>query len=119
MTVENAFSEIYIRKLLLVSISDTPARQIVGRQFDADAVADENAYAIFAHLAGNLCEHDMLRVIELHLEKRVGLLVYNQAFSGNQIIFSQSISPYFFIGLCRSRQMPARASCICRAFIVR
>lgn len=47
----------------------------------------------------------MLRVVELHLEKRVGLLVYNQAFGGNQIIFSQSISPYIFICLCRSRQM--------------
>jgi hypothetical protein len=75
--------------VLLESIGNPAARQIVGRHLYADAVAHQNAYAVLAHLAGNSCQHDMRAVVQLDFKKGVGLLVYYRALSGDQIISGQ------------------------------
>jgi hypothetical protein len=68
---------------LFEPVGDSSARQIVGRHFDTDAVAYQNAYAMFAHLAGNRREDDVRAVVQLHFEKGVGLLVDNCALRGD------------------------------------
>src|ERR1051325_3430265 len=67
------------RRGLLVAVRDAPAAHVVGRHLDADAVADENAYAVLPHLARNLRQHDVLAVVYQHLEEGVGLLVNDDA----------------------------------------
>lgn len=44
---------------------------------------------MLAHLARDGGQYDVTAVVELNFEKGVGLLVYNRAFGGNQIIFCQ------------------------------
>src|SRR5689334_6603621 len=51
----------------LVAEGNAPARQIVGRHLDGDAVADTGADAKFTHLARRIGENDVL-VVELHPE---------------------------------------------------
>src|SRR3954467_1654783 len=74
---------------LLVAVGDAPAAHVVGRHLDADAVADEDAYAVLPHLARYLRQHDVLAVVYQHLEEGVGLLVNDDAHSRNQIFLSQ------------------------------
>jgi len=81
-------------RVLLVPVGDPAARQVVRRHLDGDAIADQDANAIFAHLAGNRGEHDVFAVIEAHFEKGVGLLVDNGALRRNQIFCCQSGSPW-------------------------
>ena len=64
---------------LFVSISDSAPRQVVGRHFDGDTIAHEDADTILAHLAGNRGEHDVVTVVETHFEEGVGLFVDNRA----------------------------------------
>src|SRR2546423_14314255 len=72
---------------LLVSVSDAPARKIVWRHLDANAVADEYAYSVLAHLAGNLCQHDVVAVVYADFEKGVRLFVYDDAHGGERLFF--------------------------------
>ena len=74
---------------LFVAVSDPAARQIVGRHLDAHTIADQNADAVFAHLAGDHRQYDVLGVVEPDFEKGVGLLVDNRALRWNQIISCQ------------------------------
>ena len=73
----------------LESISDSTAREVVWRHLYADAVADQDAYAVLAHLAGDCGQHHVRAVVELHLEEGVGLLVDDYALRRNQVVFSQ------------------------------
>ena len=73
----------------LIPVSDSASRQIVGRHFNAYPITDEDAYAVLAHLPRNCRQHDMLGVVELDLEKRVGLFVDDGAFRRNQIVSCQ------------------------------
>src|ERR1051326_1428338 len=66
-------------EVLFVPVGNAAARPVVGRHLDGDAIADEDAEAVLAHLAGNCGEHDVVAVIEAHFEKGVGLLVDNRA----------------------------------------
>ncbi len=68
---------------LFESVGDSSTRQIIWRHFDADAIAYENTYAVFSHLAGNRREDNVRAVIQLHFEKGVGLFVDNCALRGN------------------------------------
>jgi len=79
------------RRALSIAIGDPAARQIIGRHFDADAIANQNSDAMLAHLAGNTREHDMGTIVEADFKKCVGLLVDNRALSWNQIVFCQSV----------------------------
>lgn len=68
---------------LFVSISDAAPRQVVGRHLYSDTIADEDADAIFSHLAGNRGEHDVFTVVETDFEEGVGLFVDNRALGRN------------------------------------
>lgn len=74
---------------LLESVSDSAARQIVGRHFYADAVAYQNANAVLAHLAGNRRQNDVRTIVQLDFEKCIGLFVDYRALCWNQIISCQ------------------------------
>jgi hypothetical protein len=52
-----------IRRSSLESISDPAAGQIIRRHLDADAVAHQNAYAVFAHFAGNSRQYDVRTIV--------------------------------------------------------
>src|SRR6476469_4356136 len=70
-------------KVLFVPVGDPAARQVVRRHLDGDAIADEDADTILAHLAGDCGEHDVFAVIEAHFEKGVGLLIDDSALRRN------------------------------------
>jgi hypothetical protein len=74
---------------LFVPVGDSPARQIIGRHFNAYTVAYQYADSVFAHLTGNRCQYDVLGVIELNFEKRIGLFVDDCALRWNQIVSCQ------------------------------
>src|SRR5215212_7756228 len=76
---------------LLVPVGDAAAREVVGRELDADTVADEDADAVLAHLPGNLREHDVFAVVYLNHEEGVGLLINHHAGCWNEVFFSQSL----------------------------
>ena len=78
---------------LFESIGDAAAREVVRRHLYADSIANQDAYAMLAHLAGNRRQHDVSTVVELHFEKRVGLFVDYRALCWNQVIFCQKVSP--------------------------
>jgi hypothetical protein len=79
--------------LLLVAIGYATPRQIIGRHFNAYAIAHQDSNPVLPHLAGDDSQDHVISVLELHFEKCVRLLVDNGAFSRNQIVFSQSVSP--------------------------
>src|SRR5690242_12125732 len=58
------------RLRLLVAEGDAAARQVVGAELDADAIADEDADVELAHLPGGVREH-LLPGLQPHLEHRV------------------------------------------------
>ena len=66
---------------LFESVGDAAARQIVGRHFDADSITHQNPDVMLAHFSGNGCEDNVRAVVELYLEKCVGLFVDDCAFS--------------------------------------
>jgi hypothetical protein len=74
---------------LLESVSDPAARQIIWRHLDADAVAYQDPYAMFAHFAGNSRQYDMRTIVQLDFEKCIGLFVDYRALCWNQIISCQ------------------------------
>jgi hypothetical protein len=78
---------------LFVPVSDPAFGQIVGGHFNLHAVAGENADEIFAHLAADLRQHDVLAVIQTDTEEGVGQFIYYDALGRNKIIFSQTKSP--------------------------
>src|SRR5882762_5064497 len=56
--------------LLAVAVDDAAARQVVGRELDADAVAGRDSNEVAAHTAGRVGD-ELVAVFELHLEHRV------------------------------------------------
>jgi len=69
--------------LLFEPVSDPASREIIRRHLDANAIAHQNTNAVLAHLAGNGCQHDMRAIVELDLEKCVGLLIDYRALRWN------------------------------------
>jgi len=88
-----AISRFPVSPRSFIPISDPPPRQVIGRHFDLDAVAGENADKVFAHLAADLRQHDMLAVIQTNAKEGVGQFINHDALSRDQIIFSQTDSP--------------------------
>jgi hypothetical protein len=76
---------------LLVPVSDPASRQIVRRHLNAYAVTDQDANSVFAHLAGNRGQHDVLGIVELYFKERVGLLVNDSALRRNQVVSCQEV----------------------------
>ena len=73
----------------LVPVSDSASGQVIRRHFHAYAITHQNTNSILSHFAGNRSEHDVLRIVELDLEKCIGLLINDSALCRNQIISSQ------------------------------
>lgn len=74
---------------LLIPVSDSASRQVIGRHLNAYAIADQDTNPVFAHLAGNCRQHNVLGVVELNFKERVGLLVDDRALRRNQIVSCQ------------------------------
>jgi len=78
------------RKTLFKSVSDSATRQIIWRHLNADTVPNENPNAVFSHLPRDSCQDHVIAIVELNLEKGIGLFVDNYAFGGNEIVSCQS-----------------------------
>lgn len=76
-------------RLLLITVGNSASRQVVGRHLNTYAVADQDANPVFAHLAGNRCQYDVLGIVELNFKEGVGLLVNDSALRRNQIVSCQ------------------------------
>jgi hypothetical protein len=75
---------------LFVSVRNSPTRQIIRGQFNADSITGQNAYKVFSHLTGNLCQNHVLGSFELHFEEGVRQFVYDDTLSRNKIFFGQA-----------------------------
>src|SRR5436305_8336436 len=93
--------------MLFVPVGDAPFGQVVGREFDAHAVARQDTYEVLTHLAGNLSHHDMLRAIQTNFEEGVGQLIYHHTFRRYQVFFRQSV--FSFINPSASHSMNTSA----------
>ncbi len=89
---------------LLIPVGDSASRQIIRRHLYAYTVADQNTNSVFAHLAGNRCQHHMLSVVELNFEESVRLFVDDGAFCWNQIVSCQ------YVLLCKYRPMTVKGT---------
>src|SRR5579864_4816715 len=58
------------RGLFAIAVHDAAARQVVGRELDADPVARRDAYEVAAHTAGGVGD-ELMTALDLHLEHRV------------------------------------------------
>lgn len=70
-----------------MSVRDAAFCEVVGREFDIDAVAHQDADAVAAHAARNGREDDVVRVVDLNFEIRVRLLVDHDTSHFDQIFF--------------------------------
>jgi hypothetical protein len=87
--IEAETSELSGFGMLSITVGYPATSEVVGRHLDTNAIADQNADAMLAHLARNAGEHYMLAVVETDFKECVGLFVDNRAFRGNQIVFCQ------------------------------
>ncbi len=88
--------------VLLVSIRNAPAAQVVRRHLNTYSIPNQNPDPILSHLAGDGCKHYVLAVVEAHFKEGVRLLVDNGAFRRNQVfccqfVCSLVISPLWFV----------------------
>lgn len=63
---------------------DTTACEIVGREFNYDAVAGEDANVVLSHLAGKMTE-DGVPILQLDGEHRIGQRIDNSTVDGDRI----------------------------------
>src|SRR5689334_20465264 len=73
-------------QLLLQSVRDPTARQVVGRELYSDAVAGQEPYEVHPKLSGDMREH-AVPVLQLTREHGVGQRFDNRAFNLDRISF--------------------------------
>ena len=78
---------------LLVAKCYSPAGEVIRRHFDVDPIANHNPDAKLANLALGLRDNLVL-VLELHLEHRVGQLFHDRARGLQQILFQNMVSGF-------------------------
>ena len=78
---------------LLMAKCYSPAGEVIWRHFDVDPITDHNPDAKLAHLAFGLRD-DLVLVLELHLEHRVGQLFHDRARGLEQILFQNMVSGF-------------------------
>lgn len=83
--------EALISGKLFVSVRNSPTRQIIRGQFNADSITSQYAYKVLSHLTRNLCKNHVLGSLELHFEEGVGQFVYDDTLSRNKIFFGQAL----------------------------
>ena len=72
--------------VLLESIGDAAAGEVVGRQLDANAVAGEDADVVHPHLPRDMAQH-FVPVVELHPEHSVRKGLDDGAYYLNYVVF--------------------------------
>src|SRR5205823_13010143 len=80
----------FIPTASLITINNSSAIQIVGREFDRDFVSGQNADKIFAHLAGNVRQYLVL-VFQFHLEHGVGQRFQDRCHNFNRVFLTHSL----------------------------
>jgi hypothetical protein len=73
-----------------VSINNSSAIQIVGRELDRDFVSGENADEIFSHFAGNV-RQNLVFVFQFHLEHSIGQRLYDRCHYFNRVFFAHRL----------------------------
>ena len=73
------------------AVGDPALGEIVGGQFDEHLVADENADAVLAHLAGGMAE-DLVIVLETHAKHRIGEQLDHLPTHFEEFFFRQAVS---------------------------
>ena len=63
---------LHLKHRSLVTICDTPAVEIVGRQLNQNPIARKNSDEVLAHLSRNVRQHLVLIVLKLDSEHCVG-----------------------------------------------
>src|SRR5579863_671042 len=74
---------------LAEAISDAALSQIIGRHLDHHLVARQDADAVLAHLAGGVCDDDVIIGDQLHAEGRVGQKLFDNALELQQLFLGQ------------------------------
>src|SRR5919112_2699885 len=90
---------------LLEAVRDAPAREVVRRDLDPDAVAREDADAVAAHLARKVTEH-LVPVVELDAEHQAGQGLGDLALELHLLFYGHEHLRFSWI---RPRQGPLRA----------
>jgi len=76
---------------LLVAIDDAAAVQVIRAELDGHAVAGKDADEVLAHAAGDVRE-DLVLILELDLEQRVGQGLDDRCHYFNRIFLRQTLS---------------------------
>src|SRR5579859_274366 len=71
---------------LAEAVRNAPARQVIFAQFDSDAVAEQDADVILAHLAGQVSQHRM-SVIQRYTKVGIGERLNDVALDFNFTFF--------------------------------
>src|SRR3954454_1142760 len=77
------------RTPLLVAVRDPPSVEVVRGELDLDAIAREDADVVAPHLAGDVPE-DLVVVVELHAEHRVGEGLHDLSLHLDLVFLGQS-----------------------------
>lgn len=77
--------------MLLETVGDASAREVVDGQLDGDAVARQNLDVVHAHLAGDM-RQDLVAVFEFDLEHGVRESLQNLAFKLDDVFFRQNLT---------------------------
>ena len=78
-------------RCLLVTVDNAAAVEVVWAELNRDTIAGEDADEVFAHTTGNVRE-DLVLVLQLNFEKRVGQSLDDRGHYLNCIFLRQTIS---------------------------
>src|ERR1700693_929698 len=84
------------KRLSFETIDDSPARQVVRRQFPLHPVARQDANKVLPHLARDMRQHLVL-VLELHPEHRVGERLDDRGHHFDGILFGIAVVRLLFV----------------------
>src|SRR6266852_6430365 len=76
--------------LFAVAVDDAAARQVVGRELDADAIAGRDSNEVAAHAAGRVGD-ELVAVFELDLEHRVRQSLRDRGVHDDGLLFLVTI----------------------------
>ena len=77
---------------LSLTIDDSSAREIVGRERDPDLVSGNNAYVVLSHLARKMRE-DNMTIFQFDAKHSVGERLFDNALNFDRFLFCHSSLP--------------------------